>query len=199
VAIQFLNSQILFVNGAIAMDPACCCDGETVPCQVVCVNNVAPAQLQVEISGIETGNLSDPTKNCSACNGHNGTYIANQLGSCCWSLQFSQVGTTPPCCLWGNGYHNCGISICVSRTGSPGNWTYWLYAWVQCGTEEGIIYPGCNNVCSSVYGWRVTQSEPFDCLSWDHVALARYTSDPDAWYNCGGCYFKNMTIAITSL
>jgi len=50
MAIQFLDGQILFVDGAIAMDPACCCDGGAAACQR-CTSGYAPNQVTLTASG----------------------------------------------------------------------------------------------------------------------------------------------------
>ncbi len=78
--VQLESGLILFDNGQVAMDPACCCDpgpDPPVPC-TFCENNNAPEEFSVTLeAGI---NIT-----CNRCHFSEGTYILGTNGGCQWS------------------------------------------------------------------------------------------------------------------
>jgi len=80
-AIQFLDEQILFVDGQIAFDPACCCGGGADPCTDFNAGTT-PAYYKLTISGVVgTCGFGD-------CNPWNATRVAErnigEYGLCYW-------------------------------------------------------------------------------------------------------------------
>ena len=87
MTIQFYNGVPLFVNGAPAMDPACCCGG--IDCGG-CAVDTGPDQIDVTMPTLTPGD------GCPSCGGSGATYRldfltgdtypAKNSGQCIWQL-----------------------------------------------------------------------------------------------------------------
>ncbi len=77
--IQFLDGKILFVEGQIAMGPACCC--VNVPC---CPDPPASLLFQIPIGIIETPQTPNSTQECDACESIPGTYSVTNESVLAW-------------------------------------------------------------------------------------------------------------------
>ena len=91
--VQFYGSpaKVLFVDGKVAFDPACCCGSD--PCEF-CEDNDAPTEVYVNISGVTN-------VNCLSCDEINGDYVLTQspTGPCSYWYYFSGF------CGFGGGLH----------------------------------------------------------------------------------------------
>jgi hypothetical protein len=107
MAVQFVNGQVLFVGGVVAMDPACCCEEPPAPCVCPYTNdegeNPAPDftigyVFEGQACGglLEAGGDGCAWSNGTGCNGKSQTIYLSQVivdGVCMWGIGFLDPNT----------------------------------------------------------------------------------------------------------
>lgn len=80
--IQFIDGQILFVEGVIAFHEDCCCAPPD-PCEVCTEDIIEGHTIDVTLAGHAQGDEYD----CEHCDEINGTHSLVHVGGCLWSLE----------------------------------------------------------------------------------------------------------------
>jgi hypothetical protein len=172
MAVQFKDGAVLFVNGQVAMDPACCeCGGEPVPC-TGCVTGYGPQRFQVEISGVANGS------GCTNCQLYNRTWILNATETaCCW--ESDDIEDSPGC----DSFSGASVVLCI--IGSH------LYVYLSSHTDTTREPPG-------VFDYYFGSTPPYkiDCLNLDEFEGQPWDKSvpPFSW-----CDLSNATCKVTSL
>jgi len=130
MAIYLDAGSIILNGGAIAVSSACCCGGgESEPCDY-CVDDIAPATVQIDVTGIDNGFAA------CGCDGHgandctaaNGTYLLTFGGSelnADWNWCFDGGDDLEPNCYWL--YNANSLNVCDNYYAGGIQWYLFLY------------------------------------------------------------------------
>jgi hypothetical protein len=89
--LMIYGGKLLVVGGALAADPACCCEASSCTC---CQSGTVPDTIPLLISGIGNGS-------CQGCGSVNGSYSLRYVSGCLWQAEPRLVQI-------------CGLSMSVS-------------------------------------------------------------------------------------